>query len=99
MQVIHLVGSSQAVPTPFQPCSCAPLAQRGFGAERGTRAPTSFLSPADLKLSRFAGVSEAKAERESAGEIPKRSWRGISRFSWCREGDSNPHELFEPCGF
>ena len=26
-----------------------------------------------MNLSRFAGVSEAVAERESAGEIPKRS--------------------------
>ena len=32
------------------------------------------------KLSRFAGVSEAKAEREPAGEIPKRFLRGILEF-------------------
>jgi hypothetical protein len=40
-----------------------------LGAEKGTRTPTSFLSPADSKLSRFAGVSEAQPSREPAGEI------------------------------
>ena len=88
-----------------------------FGAERGTRTPTSFLSPADFKLRRLAGVSEAGAccrnpERSAAeskdpeGILPYQSVEAIGDsslrsecFLWCREGDSNPHELFEPCGF
>ena len=35
------------------------VAQPDPGAERGTRTPTGRLSPADFKLRRSAGVSEA----------------------------------------
>src|SRR5262249_5603050 len=48
----------------------ASLGIRLDGAERGTRTPTGLLGPADFKLRRFAGVSEASAEREPAAEIP-----------------------------
>jgi hypothetical protein len=35
-------------------------------------------------------VSEARAERESAGEIPSEV-EGSLREDWCERGDSNPH--------
>jgi len=39
-------------------------------------------------LSRFAGVSEAHAEREPAGEIPKRFMRGIGLEPFCSLGEA-----------
>src|SRR5215470_11123033 len=47
----------------------------------------------DSNLSRFAGVSEARAERESAGEIPiPQSGRGIS-ITLLFPGNGAPSEI------
>jgi hypothetical protein len=35
--------------------------------------------------------------RSGGGRVP--SLRSGCKSKWCREGDSNPHEPFKPCGF
>ena len=59
-------GSYQSASDPQAPNSCE------INESRGIAESTPFF----VKLSRFAGVSEAQAEREHAGEIPSGAERG-----------------------
>src|SRR5215831_18478010 len=78
----------------------------GRAGETGAdSSPTSFLSPADFKLSRFAGVSEANAEREPARDqrIPRRgrdsSLRSEQNLNGAERGTRTPTSFLSPADF
>ena len=66
------------------------------GAERGTRTPTSFLSPADFKLSRFAGVSEAGVRRRNPEAFCARD---LFRVAGAERGTRTPTPLLKAADF
>ena len=66
-----------------------------YGAERGTRTPTSFLSSADFKLSRLAGVSRAGARRRNPERSRRIPWISVG----AERGTRTPTPLLKAADF